>query len=168
MRMIETDRLLLRPYTEGDLDFYAGLWANPNIVRYIGKGKTKTFAEANDSLGHWISEYEYGFGLQAVKLKAEDKLIGHAGLVRQTIEGKGEIEIGYWLLPDYWGRGLAKESAIALREYGLEEKGLSKLISLINPNNPASIFVAKKAGLSYEKTVRLSEGDTLVYSIKNA
>ncbi|WP_042224790.1 GNAT family N-acetyltransferase [Oceanobacillus manasiensis] len=165
--MVTSDRLRFRPYTEKDLDFYARLWGDPKVVRYIGKGETKTFAEAEVSLKRWFSEYEHGFGLQALELKPDNKLIGHAGLVRQTIEGQEEIEVGYWLLPEYWGMGLAKEAAITLRNVGFKEKGLMKLIALINPNHPASIFVAKKAGLSYEKTVKLAEGDTLVYSIMN-
>ncbi|MFD2628549.1 GNAT family N-acetyltransferase [Oceanobacillus kapialis] len=164
--MITSDRLCFRPYTEDDLEFYVRLWGDPKVVRYIGKGKTKTYEQAKESLAHWFSEYEQGFGLQALVLKSEDKLIGHAGLVRQSIEGEEEIEIGYWLLPEYWGKGLAKEAALTLRDYGFKIRGFNKLIALINPNHPASIFVAKKAGLSYEKTVKLAEGDTLVYAIR--
>ena len=76
--------------------------------------------------------------------------IGHAGLVKQKIDGKEEIEIGYWLLPQYWGKG-AKEAAAAFRDYGFQALRMNKLISLINPNHPASIFVARKTGSATRK-----------------
>ncbi|SMO93063.1 GNAT family N-acetyltransferase [Melghirimyces algeriensis] len=164
--MIESNRLLFRPYTLDDLDFYASLWGNPEVVRYIGKGKTKTIEESRRSMeNRLLPGYRDGLGLFAMVLKANNQLIGHAGLIEQKVDGQQEIEIGYWLLPDYWGKGLAKEAAITFKDYGLFELKYHKLISLINPNHPASIFVAKKAGLAYEKTVSLPEGDTLVYSI---
>lgn len=94
--------------------------------------------------------------------------IGHAGLVRQQVDGKEEIEIGYWLLPAYWRKGYAKEAAVAFRDYGFQALRLKKLISLINPDHPASIFVARKTGLSYEQTASFHGKDVLVYAIKRA
>lgn len=164
--MLKGDRLIFRPYTMEDLDFYASLWGNPEVVRYIGRGKTKTYQEAKISMENWLfPQYEEGLGLYAMTLKSNHQLIGHAGLVNQKIGEKKEVEIGYWLMPDQWGKGFAKEASIAFKNYGLYELNYEKLISLINPDHPASIFVARKTGLSYEKTVRFNEKDTLVYSI---
>ncbi|MFD2925034.1 GNAT family N-acetyltransferase [Halobacillus naozhouensis] len=164
--MIKSERLIFRPYTLEDLDFYASLWGNPEVVRYIGKGKTKNYQESRKNMENWLfPQYKEGIGLYAMILKSNQQLIGHAGLVNQEIDGKNEVEIGYWLVPSQWGNGFAKEASIAFRDYGLYELNYGKLISLINPDHPASIFVARKTGLSYEKTVRLDEGDTLIYSI---
>ncbi|WP_085524272.1 GNAT family N-acetyltransferase [Tuberibacillus sp. Marseille-P3662] len=164
--MIETDRLLFRPYTMDDLDFYASLWANQDVIRYIGMGKPKSYEEAEEHMRNRIlPEYEQGLGLYAMVYQPDNRLIGHAGLIRQTIDGQEEVEIGYWLVPEYWGQGLAKEAAVGFRDYGLNDLKLNQLISIINPNHPASIFVAKKAGLFYDKTVRLHVGDALIYRV---
>jgi len=165
--MFHTDRLQIRKYTMDDLQFYASLWGNEKVMRYIGNGTLKTYMQCKKSLEEWvIPSYKNGLGLFVLIEKETGIRIGHAGLVKQQINGKEEIEIGYWLLPQYWGKGYAKEAAAAFRDYGFQALQMNKLISLINPNHPASIFVARKTGLSYEKTTSFQGMDVLVYSIK--
>ena len=165
--MIETERLSFRKYTMDDVDFYASLWGNSDVVRYIGAGIPKTLPEAKAHLQERILPiYKDGIGLFAMIYKPENKLIGHAGIIPQDVLGDTEMEIGYWLLPEYWGKGLAKEAAQAFRDYGFNELGLERMISLINPNNPASIFVARKNGMLYENTVHFLTSTALVYSIQ--
>ncbi len=165
--MFHTDRLQFRKYTMDDLQFYASLWGNEKVMRYIGNGALKTYTQCKKSLEEWvIPSYKSGLGLFVLIEKETGIRIGHAGLVKQNIDGKEEIEIGYWLLPQYWGKGYAKEAAAAFRDYGFQALRINRLISLINPNHPASIFVARKTGLSYEKTTSFHGMDVLVYSIK--
>ncbi|MGI0534149.1 GNAT family N-acetyltransferase [Bacillus pfraonensis] len=167
--MFHTDRLQFRKYTMNDLEFYASLWGNEKVMRYIGNGTPKTYVQCKKSLENWVlPSYKNGLGLFLMIEKDTGTPIGHAGLVRQQVEEKEEIEIGYWLLPEYWGKGYGKEAATAFRDYGFQALGLNKLISLINPDHPASIFVARKTGLSYEKTVSFHGIDVLVYAIKRA
>ncbi|HET7579861.1 MAG TPA: GNAT family N-acetyltransferase [Bacillales bacterium] len=164
--MIETKRLTFRKYTMADLDFFASLWGNEEVVRYIGNGEPKNHEEAKQRLEKWISKYRDGLGMLAMVYKSNGKLIGHAGLIPQNVDGIDEVEIGYWLIPEYWGKGLAREAAAAFRDYGFQELHIPKLISLINPNHPASIFVARKNGMAYEKTTTIRGNPVLVYSIK--
>lgn len=165
--MFHTDRLKIRKYTMDDLQFYASLWGNEKVMRYIGNGTLKTYMQCKKSLEEWvIPSYKNGLGLFVLIEKKTGIRIGHAGLVKQQIDGKEEIEIGYWLLPQYWGKGYAKEAAAAFRDYGFQALRMNKLISLINPDHPASIFVARKTGLSYEKTTSFHGIDVLVYSIR--
>ncbi|ENQ3077851.1 GNAT family N-acetyltransferase [Bacillus sp. WLY-B-L8] len=167
--MFHTDRLQFRRYTMDDLDFYASLWGNDQVIRYIGKGTLKTYEQCKKSLESWVLPgYECGLGLFLILHRETGEPMGHAGLVRQRFDGKEEIEVGYWLLPKYWGNGFAKEAAAAFRDYGFQVLKLQKLISLINPNHPASIFVARKIGMVYEKTVVLHDMDVLVYAMKRA
>ncbi|PFA19262.1 GNAT family N-acetyltransferase [Bacillus cereus] len=167
--MFHTDRLQFRKYTMTDLDFYASLWGNEKVMRYIGNGTPKTYVQCKRSLESWVlPSYKNGLGLFLMIEKGTSTPIGHAGLVRQQVDGKEEIEIGYWVLPEYWGKGYAKEAATAFRDYGFQALGLKKLISLINPDHPASIFVARKTGMSYEKTASFHGIDVLVYAIKRA
>ncbi|GGE44602.1 acetyltransferase [Pullulanibacillus camelliae] len=164
--MIETERLKFREYTLDDLPFYASLWGNYEVVKYIGAGIPKTPPEAKAHLEERIlPSYRNGVGLFAMIYKPENKLIGHAGIIPQEIEGEEEYEIGYWLSPDYWRKGLATEAATAFKHYGFNALQLDKLISLINPNNPASIFVARKNQMFYEKTVHFLTSTALVYAI---
>ncbi|GGH87435.1 RimJ/RimL family protein N-acetyltransferase [Pullulanibacillus pueri] len=150
-----------------DVDFYASLWGNSEVVRYIGAGIPKTPPEAKAHLQERVlPRYKNGVGLFAMVYKPENKLIGHAGIIPQEVEGDIEMEIGYWLMPEYWGKGLAKEAAMAFRDYGFNELGLDRMISLINPNNPASIFVARKNGMRYERTVHFLTSTALVYAIQ--
>ncbi len=131
------------------------------------KWNVKNIYAMQKSLEEWvIPNYKNGLGLFVMIERETGIRIGHAGLVKQKIDGKEEIEIGYWLLPQYWGKGYAKEAAAAFRDYGFQALQMNKLISLINPNHPASIFVARKTGLSYEKTTSFQGMDVLVYSIK--
>lgn len=166
--MFESERLIYRPYTMDDLDFYASLWADERVVRYIGFGLTKNRTESEYHLREWVlPRYRDGLGLYMLVHKSDGQPIGHAGLIPQQVDGEEEIEIGYWLKPDYWGRGLAKEAAVFFKKYGFRTLHLRKLISLINPNNPASIFVARKNGMYYERTVDFHGHPTLVYSVHN-
>ncbi|NGP45880.1 GNAT family N-acetyltransferase [Bacillaceae bacterium SIJ1] len=163
--MLESERLLYKRYELADLPFYCKMWQHPDVVRYIGNGSPKTADEAERSLRYWaLPLYEERLGLYQIIDKKTKAPMGHAGLVRQQVEGRTEIEIGYWLLPEYWGYGYAKEAASTMKAYGEAELGLSRLICLIHPEHPASIFVALKTGMHYEKTSVYNGRDVLVYA----
>ena len=83
----------------------------------------------------------------------------------QDIDGAPEVEIGYRLRPDYWGRGLGTEAAAATRDYGFGELGMTRLISLIQPENIASVRIAEKIGMGCEKEIRKWGLQILVYAI---
>ncbi|WHY71513.1 GNAT family N-acetyltransferase [Fictibacillus enclensis] len=162
---MESQRLIYRAYTKEDDEFYASMWGQPDIVRYIGKGLTKTKKEAVRSLENWILPgYKNGMGLFVIILKETGEPIGHAGLVPQVVEGRKETEIGYWLKKPFWGKGFASEAAGFFMSYGKAELHQSRLISLIHPKNAASIAVAKKLGMVYEKTVFFNGSRTRVYA----
>lgn len=151
MIVVETPRLILRQLTLDDLDELAKLYADP-VVRKFYHPSILTREEVKPKLERMISCYEQrGFGLWATTYKADNKFVGQCGLIAQIIDGQPEVEIGYMLAKEYWGQGLATEAAIAIRNYGFEQVGCDRLISLIDPGNIASQKVAAKVGLSYEK-----------------
>lgn len=165
MMEFETDRLILRTYTMDDLDFFASLWADPEVIRFIGEGVTRSLPEAEERLKRIITGYDSGFGLLAAWHKVEKRLTGHAGLVRQEVDGRNEIELGYWLARDFWGQGLATEPALALRDHAFTTLGLHRIISLIEPGNAASIAVAERVGMHHEQDVVFRRQQLRVYSI---
>jgi RimJ/RimL family protein N-acetyltransferase len=90
------------------------------MMKYIGSGATWNKSETMERLQKFISWYDLGenIGLMIVIRKSDDKPIGHAGLVPQIIEGIQEMEIGYWIKPEFWGQGFAIESAKRCKEIG--------------------------------------------------
>lgn len=165
MMEILSERLLLRPYNDNDLDFLESLLTNPNIMRYIGNGQTRD-KEGIRKFLEWIYDtysLNTNYGLRLIIEKESNKRIGHAGLVPQIINGKKEIEIGYWISQEYWGRGFATEVARRLMEYGKNNLNLGKMIALIQKDNIASQKVANKIGMQLEKEIVLNGKDVFVY-----
>lgn len=158
--VIETERLLLRALAPDDVDAFADLYADPDVMRYIGPGRPLTRAEVAELLGRRMREFErQGYGILAVVEKATGRLVGRCGLIHWEIEGLDELEVGYIFARAAWGHGYATEAAAAVRDFALERLGQRRLVALIRPGNEASERVAEKLGMSYERDVEL-DGDT--------
>jgi ribosomal-protein-alanine N-acetyltransferase len=163
--VIETERLRLRPFALRDLDDVHALFTDPVVMRFSISGVRDRHA-SREWLESVIDKYrEHGHGFLAAILKEEDRYVGHAGLLLQEVDGRREIEIAYWFLRRYWGRGLATEAACACRDYGLDVLGCRRLISLIDPENVASRRVAEKVGMIREKLTTWKDTQVCVYSL---
>ncbi|MEL7010379.1 MAG: GNAT family N-acetyltransferase [Cyanobacteria bacterium J06648_1] len=162
---IETQRLLLRHFVLEDAEQLASVQADPIVMKYL---RRRNYQETLATLDWIFKCYDkYGYGLWAVIHKADNKLIGRAGLIWQNLPAINlkDVEIAYLLEQDYWGQGLATEAAMAIRDYGFEVIGCKRLISLIDSNNIASQKVALKVGLTYEREVTIEEKPVYVYGI---
>ncbi|MGH9551709.1 MAG: GNAT family N-acetyltransferase [Terriglobales bacterium] len=149
---IETERLILRPFTEEDLPSLAALYADPVVMRYYPQ--TYNVDETQERLNITLEAYKsVGYHLLATILKAENKFIGRCGIVRQTVESEQLPEIGYMLDKDYWGKGYATEAARALRDFGFTNFDFGALYSLIRPINTPSQAVAGRMGMTLAKVV---------------
>jgi RimJ/RimL family protein N-acetyltransferase len=164
---IETERLLLRAMVAADLDDLLGIFGDPAVMAAfreapLGRDEVRRWLERN--LDH---QREHDYGLFAVCLKADDRLIGNCGLELMDVSGEQVAELGYDFRRDYWNRGYATEAACAVRDFAFGTLCLPRLVSLIQPGNPASERVAQKAGL--KRTGRIErEGRTyLLYEIEN-
>ncbi len=139
--VLETDRMILRHFTVADVDGLLQIFSDPEAMRYYPSTKDRKETEA------WIqwnidSYRENGFGLWAVILKEKDLFIGDCGITYQIVEGVKEHEIGYHILREYWGRGLATEAAKACLEYGFQVLNCPRIVSIVHPANIASRTVA--------------------------
>ena len=163
---ITSERLLFRPYNNDDFEFLMSLLSDPEVVRFIGKGKTRDENSGKDFLNWIYSTYEFGedMGLMVLVNKEDNTLIGHAGIVPQMIDGNEELEIGYWICRKHWGKGYATESAKVLLEYGNKQLNKQRFIALIQPDNLASKKVANKIGMELDKKVVLDGQDVNVYA----
>lgn len=164
MIVLETPQLILRHFTWNDVDDLAKIYADPVVMKFFPK--TLTYAETQQQMERFITGYEQqGLGLWATIHKADRQLIGRCGLIQQEVDEQLEMEIGYLLAKEYWGQGLGTEAARAIRDYGFDQLGYTRLISLIDPNNIASQKVATKNGLTYEKDTYKWEKTLRVYAI---
>ncbi|WP_077324714.1 GNAT family N-acetyltransferase [Virgibacillus siamensis] len=163
---LTTENLKLRPYEDNDECFLASMLADPEIMRFIGDGRTKDENGIKNFLDWIYHTYERGseFGLH-VMVRKDGIPVGHAGLVPQVVSGINELEIGYWINRPYWRLGYATEVATALKRYGLQKLGAPKLIALIQPGNSGSKKVAEKIGMHVEKEIVLSGRQVLVYAV---
>ena len=142
---METERLILRRLTPSDLDDLAALYADPAVMRYYPS--TRTRDDTRQRLDGMLAHYEArpGTGLWATIHKADGRFIGRCGLLIQNMDGHEELEVGYMLAKEYWGRGLATEAARAIRDYGFRTfSNVPRLISLIRPENRPSERVAER------------------------
>lgn len=90
-------------------------------------------------------------GLWATVLRENGRFIGRCGLLPWSIDGRDEVEIAYMIDKNDWGRGLGTEAALGIRDYAQKQLGLSRLVCLIDGQNHASIRVAEKIGMVFEK-----------------
>ncbi len=159
LKVLETERLLMRHLVPSDLDDLYALYRDPEIRRYFPEG-TLTRDETKEELEWFLNGHpdHPELGLWATIHKADDRFIGRCGLLPWTIGQHAEVEVAYLLAKEYWGQGLATEAARALVGYGVEHLHLSRLICLIVPGNEASLRVAASIGMTFERNCRMSTG----------
>jgi [ribosomal protein S5]-alanine N-acetyltransferase len=156
MRILETDRLLMRRLVASDLDDLHALYRDPEIRRYFPEG-TLTLEETREELEWFLNGHpdHPELGLWATVHKPTGAFIGRCGLLPWTIDSVDEVEVAYLIAKQWQRQGLGAEAARALVHYGFEALGLTRLIALIDPGHEASIRTAIRAGLRFEKDVKM-------------
>ncbi|WGV62272.1 GNAT family N-acetyltransferase [Brevibacillus brevis] len=155
LKVLETDRLILRWQTAEDADFVLKLMNEPSWIRFIGdRGLRTTEDTRNFILNGAVAMYEkHGFGLYLIELKEGNVPIGLCGLIkRDSLE---DVDIGFALLPAYWGKGYAYEAASAVLAHGKEFFGLKRIVAITNPDNASSANLLKKIGLQEKGMITL-------------
>lgn len=164
MNIVETERLILRPLTPGDLDALAEINSDPPVMRYIGDGQPASREHTAERLNFLVEHgRQYGFGAWAVWHKQSLSLIGFVALIH--LDGTTEVEVGYRLARDYWGKGFATEAARASLRHGFQDLALDRIVAVVQPENIASQRVLEKLGLKYEKDARYYNADVKYYAI---
>ena len=170
--MIKTDRLFLRLPRPEDAADLAAAYAEPETVRYIGDGMTSTLDDVEAVIPQWLEGWDlWGVGFCSLERREDARVLGRAGFLRWDPEtweiGGSETEIGWLLGQEHWGRGYATEAALALRDWARRERGLSRLISLIQHGNVRSVRVAEKLGECYERDVEVRGESTWLYALSS-
>ena len=145
---IETDRLTLRGPIADDFEVYADFYADPE--RSKGFGGTLPRDQAwrwfASMIGHWVL---YGYGFWTTVEKATNEIAGFTGIWNP--EGWPEPELGWIVLPHAEGKGIAFESATAVRNHAYSNMGFTTLTSNIVPGNTRSIALATRLGATFER-----------------
>jgi RimJ/RimL family protein N-acetyltransferase len=164
--ILETARLFLRRFVMSDLDALFTLYSDPEVIKYIPDAP-HTYEEAKEELEWFLNGHPSHpeLGVWATIYKETGQFIGRCGLLPWTIDGQHEVEVAFAFSKAYWGQGLATEVAQALIQYGFEHLQLSRLVCLIDRENQASIRVATKIGMSFEKEGQDEKGPFLLYAI---
>ncbi len=149
---LETARLRLRPLRRSDLDAFAAVLGDPVGMSFYPHPFSRD--ESLDWIERDIARYErHGFGHLGIELRSTGELIGDCGPTILDVEGVAEVELGWHVRRDLWGRGYATEAAIATRDWMFDDRGLERLISLVRPENVPSCRVAEKIGMTVEREV---------------
>jgi len=165
MNILETDRLLFRHLEMGDLDELYILYDDPDIRRYFPEG-ILSYKETEEEIEWFLKGHPEHpeLGLWATIHKETNKFIGRCGLLPWVIDHRPEVEVAYLIAKEYWGKGLGTEAAQGILNYGFCQLHLSRMICLIERENVASIKVAEKIGMSFEREGRDDKGPFLLYS----
>lgn len=173
--IIETERLMMRPFTLDDLPALVRMRAKEEVSRYLGTAALQTPEFVAERLRQYLECYRrHGFGVAAVTEKPGGEMIGWGGL--QPLEfgyhglppadvETGEIEVGYAFDTPFWGQGYATEIAAAWLRYGFEAVGLTRIVAVASPENSGSRRVMEKLGMTYETTAQHYGSACVVYAI---
>lgn len=156
-------RLLLRQFRAADIDVYAAMLADPEVLRFLGGAEAVPRDEAWRHLamltGHWQLR---GFGHWAVEVKETRRFVGRVGL--WFPEGWPDYEVGWVIDRAAWGHGYATEAARPALHHAVHTLGIRHVISLIEVGNERSVRVAEKLGGRIEKRELFRGSDTLFYT----
>jgi RimJ/RimL family protein N-acetyltransferase len=169
---LETARLVLRDKRPDDFDFVASLYADENVMRWIGDGRTLARDEVEARFAHVLAiEREPGHErwdtFKIVERKADGAAVGQAGLLRCAIDGAADVEIGWWLAPFAWGHGYATEAACALRDFAFDELRLDHLSIVLQAENARSVAVARRVGGVHAGEAVYRERSVTRYLLRN-
>ncbi len=156
MKVLETDRLILRYLSPDDAAFVLELLNDPSFLRYIGDKQVRNLEDARRyiSEGPMKSYATYGFGLNLVELKSDRTPSGICGVLkRDTLT---EPDIGFAFLPAFWNRGYAFESAVAVMDHARSVLGLQRILAITTPDNEPSARLLNKIGLRFDRMIKLA------------
>lgn len=162
--IIETERLIIREYTQDDFDCLFEILSDKETMKYY----PKPYDDAG--VKRWInwcidSYSKYGFGLWALELKGSGKFIGDCGISMQNIDGEMLPEIGYHVNKNYWRRGYAKEACAAVKDWFFNNTNFGCVYSYMNRENIASCATAASNGMTRIKEYEKGEEPLCVYAI---
>ena len=159
MKILETERMILREVTTEDAEFILDLLNQPSFIRHIGDRNVRTIDEARDYIESRFRESykKFGFGMWAVELKETNQPIGICGFVKR--DGLPDADIGFAFLPQYERKGYAFEAANAAMKYGSDVLSLNTILAITSKDNESSGKLLGKLDFKFERLIVLPGDD---------
>jgi len=162
---LETERLIIRTWMPSDAQAYAAIILDPDVARHLEP--CAPLLRTPEDVGAWIeaemdAQERTGLSRWPLIRKEDRRLIGRCGLHRRA---DGDVEIGYVIARDAWGRGYATEAARAVVRYAFDVAGLPRLWAFVGMRNAASVAVIRRIGGHFDRVVRACRGEVLRYVI---
>ena len=159
MKILETERLILREIVEADAEFIFDLLNQPSFIKYIGNRNVQSTKAAREFIkNRYRQSYsEHGFGLYTVELKESSVPIGICGFVKR--ETLPDADIGFAFLPQYEKQGYAYESAAAVMKYGRDILGLKRVLAITTIDNESSGRLLAKIDFKFERLIKQPPSD---------
>jgi RimJ/RimL family protein N-acetyltransferase len=162
--VLETERLLLRPFAAADSGAFAEIYSDPEMFRFILDGKPLDRLEAWRTLaalvGHWVLR---GYGQWAMIEKSANQLVGRVGL--SNPDGGWGNELVWHVRRSHWGRGYASEGAEAAIDWAFGTLNLDSVLSVIHVDNKASLRIAQKLGMTHLRDEAICNVSVPVYGL---
>jgi len=165
MKLLETERLILKAYTGEDKNDLIALFSDADVMRHVGDG-VMTEEQAEEWWKKLFDKfYPQDVNIWAVFAREDSAYVGHAGIYPRPSK-KEDWEFVYFLSRRAWGKGYATEIAKEVIAYGFNELNLPEVFASVDNDHAASIRVMEKAGMSFVRFEHDDAGSYSVYSIK--
>jgi RimJ/RimL family protein N-acetyltransferase len=152
---VETERLVCERLKPDHGPELMTLLGDPRVARTLfASAEPPSDAEMVENLGAKVAHWErFGFGLWLLRDRATGEMVGRGGLQHTFVGGCDEVEVGWAIVPERWGEGLATEMAAAAAEVAFNDLRLGEIVAFTLPENVASRRVMEKTGFRYERRI---------------
>ena len=163
MIVCQTQRLKIRHFNNDDAEFIIKLLNEPSFIENIADKGVRNKQDAIRYLqdGPIASYQKFGFGMSMVELNESGNAIGMCGLLKR--EELEDVDIGYAFLPEYTGKGFAKEAALSVLQNARDQHRLSRVVAITAIDNQASIRLLEKIGFNYDSMIRFYGEDSKLF-----
>lgn len=155
MKVLETERLVLRRVQTTDAPLLLELLNDPAFIEHVADRSVRTEAEAERYIAEKMlpSFEQFGFGFYVPELKESGTGVGICGLIkRETLD---DVDVGFATRREFWRSGYTYEAARAVMDYGLTTLGLPRIVAITGPGNTSSMKLLEKLGLRLQRVIQL-------------
>ncbi|HYT87964.1 MAG TPA: GNAT family N-acetyltransferase [Gemmataceae bacterium] len=164
---LHTERLFLRPFREDDLDDLAALYADVEVMQFLGEGRPLAHVQTKERLERMLRHWqEHRFGIWALFAQASGDFVGRCGVA--YLHRPGQPELAYTLARRYWNQGLASEAVARTVRHAFEVLGLPRVVAFARVENVASQKVMTKIGMAFQEQSQYGGLDAVMYVVENA
>jgi ribosomal-protein-alanine N-acetyltransferase len=160
--LVETERLRLRPVTVDDTALMLAVWNDPAFIENVADRQIRTVEQAREAIEKGAQKLfaDYGYGPYCMSLKSDGSMIGICGLFKR--ENLEDPDIGFAVLPDFCGKGYAREAAVAVVDYSRSELRIGNITAIVSPTNLPSIGLIEKLGLNFVSMITMPGDDEAI------